>query len=144
MTFRISPEAFFQVNTQGAEVLYSSAIELLKPTENTTLVDVCCGTGTIGLCFAKHSGQVLGLEMIPDAVTDAKANAKVNGIENVEFFEGKAEDILGAVIKKAKNEDVIAVVDPPRAGLRKDKFIFRGINSYIFRVTGEKINNLYL
>uniref|UniRef100_A0A1Y1LUL4 tRNA (uracil(54)-C(5))-methyltransferase n=3 Tax=Photinus pyralis TaxID=7054 RepID=A0A1Y1LUL4_PHOPY len=117
LKFRISPEAFFQINTSAAEILYKSAIELAEPNENTTVVDICCGTGTIGLCFAKHCNQVLGIELVAQAVADAKENAKSNGIDNCEFFCGKAEDLLNSVLYRVKNEDIIAVVDPPRAGL---------------------------
>ncbi|XP_026739133.1 tRNA (uracil-5-)-methyltransferase homolog A [Trichoplusia ni] len=115
--FRISPEAFFQVNTAGADVLYQSAIDMSRVKEDSTVVDICCGTGTIGLCFAKHCNKVLGLEMIAEAVKDAKANAELNKIENCEFFTGKAEDVLPSVLARATGEDIIAIVDPPRAGL---------------------------
>ncbi|XP_026327285.1 tRNA (uracil-5-)-methyltransferase homolog A [Hyposmocoma kahamanoa] len=115
--FRISPEAFFQINTAGAEILYQNAIEMSKVDKNTTVVDICCGTGTIGLCFAKHCGKVLGLELVAEAVKDAKANAELNNIENCQFFTGKAEDILPTVLARANEENVVAIVDPPRAGL---------------------------
>ncbi|KAM3965287.1 tRNA (uracil-5-)-methyltransferase homolog A [Aphomia sociella] len=115
--FRISPEAFFQVNTAGAEILYQSAIDMSQIKEDSTVIDICCGTGTIGLCFAKHCSKVLGLELIPEAVQDAKANAELNKIENCEFFTGKAEDILTSVLARTTADDIIAIVDPPRAGL---------------------------
>lgn len=117
--FRISPEAFFQVNTAAAEVLYSSAIELSQVNSDSTVIDICCGTGTIGLCFAQHCGKVLGLEMVAEAVKDAKANAELNDIFNCEFFTGKAEDILPSVLARATalSDDITAIVDPPRAGL---------------------------
>ncbi|XP_050294370.1 tRNA (uracil-5-)-methyltransferase homolog A [Anthonomus grandis grandis] len=119
LKFRVSPQAFFQVNTKAAEILYQSAIDLVEPTENSSMLDVCCGTGTIGLCFSKHCSQVLGLEIVPQAIVDAKENALMNKVENSEFFVGKAEEILGSVCYKTKNEDVFAVVDPPRAGLHQ-------------------------
>ncbi|CAH0585569.1 unnamed protein product [Chrysodeixis includens] len=115
--FRISPEAFFQVNTAGADVLYQSAIDMSRVREDSTVVDICCGTGTIGLCFAKHCSKVLGLEMVAEAVKDARANAELNNIDNCEFFAGKAEDVLPSVLARATGDDVIAIVDPPRAGL---------------------------
>ncbi|XP_017778980.1 PREDICTED: tRNA (uracil-5-)-methyltransferase homolog A [Nicrophorus vespilloides] len=117
LKFRVSPEAFFQVNTEAAEVLYESAIELAGATEKSTVVDICCGTGTIGLCFAKTCNQVLGLEIIPEAIEDAKQNAIINNIENSEFFAGKAEELLYSVFMRSKNENIVAIVDPPRAGL---------------------------
>ncbi|XP_063383796.1 tRNA (uracil-5-)-methyltransferase homolog A [Cydia fagiglandana] len=115
--FRISPEAFFQINTAGAEILYQSAIDMSQVDGGSTVVDICCGTGTIGLCFAKHCGQVLGVELIPEAVRDARANATANGIDNCQFFAGRAEDTLPSVLARAATGDVIAIVDPPRAGL---------------------------
>ncbi|CAK1580486.1 unnamed protein product [Parnassius mnemosyne] len=115
--FRISPEAFFQINTAGAEILYQNAIDLSQVTYDSTVIDICCGTGTIGLCFAKHCGRVLGLELVAEAVKDAKANAELNGIENCEFYTGKAEEILPSVLARAGGDHLVAVVDPPRAGL---------------------------
>ncbi|XP_052741414.1 tRNA (uracil-5-)-methyltransferase homolog B isoform X2 [Bicyclus anynana] len=115
--FRISPEAFFQINTAGADILYQSAIDMSRVQRDTTIVDICCGTGTIGLCFAKHCDKVVGLELIAEAVKDAKANAELNQIENCEFFAGKAEDILPSVLARVTGDDVVAIVDPPRAGL---------------------------
>ncbi|XP_011686341.1 PREDICTED: tRNA (uracil-5-)-methyltransferase homolog A-like isoform X1 [Wasmannia auropunctata] len=119
MKFRVSPQAFFQVNTLGAEVLYKAAIDLAEPTMDTALLDVCCGTGTIGLCFSKHYGEVLGVEIIPDAIKDAKENAIKNDIINCEFFVGKAEDILLPVIQRTTKSNITAIVDPPRAGLHQ-------------------------
>ncbi|XP_018367009.1 PREDICTED: tRNA (uracil-5-)-methyltransferase homolog A-like [Trachymyrmex cornetzi] len=119
MKFRVSPQAFFQVNTLGAEVLYNAAIDLAEPTMDTALLDVCCGTGTIGLCFSKYCGEVLGVEIIPDAIQDAKENAVKNEIKNCEFFVGKAEDILLPVIQRTTKSNITAIVDPPRAGLHQ-------------------------
>jgi tRNA (uracil-5-)-methyltransferase len=128
LKFKISPEAFFQINTKGAEILYKSIIELAAPSENSTVLDVCCGTGTIGLCFAKNCKKVLGIEVVPQAIVDARQNAKLNEIENGEFFEGKAEEVLGSVCYRAVN-DVVAVVDPPRAGLQQKAVVqIRRIN----------------
>lgn len=119
MKFRISPQAFFQVNTLGAQVLYKAAIDLAKPNVDTALLDICCGTGTIGLAFSKYCGEVFGLEMIEDAIKDAKENVIANKISNCEFFVGKAEDILSPVIRRTTKPDIIAIVDPPRAGLHQ-------------------------
>lgn len=119
MKFRISPQAFFQVNTLGAEVLYKAAIDLAKPTVDTALLDICCGTGTIGLAFSKYCGEVFGIEMIEDAIKDAKENVVANEVSNCEFFVGKAEDVLSPVIRRTTKPDIIAVVDPPRAGLHQ-------------------------
>ncbi|GAB1864681.1 tRNA (uracil(54)-C(5))-methyltransferase [Camponotus japonicus] len=119
LKFRVSPQAFFQVNSSGAEVLYKAAIDLARPTKDMALLDVCCGTGTIGLCFSKHCGEVLGIEIIPDAIKDAKENVIKNGITNCEFFVGKAEDILSPVIQRTTKSNITAIVDPPRAGLHQ-------------------------
>ncbi|CAG9102898.1 unnamed protein product [Plutella xylostella] len=115
--FRISPEAFFQINTAGADILYQKAIDMSATTDQSTVVDICCGTGTIGLCFAKHCNKVLGLELIEEAVKDARANCEHNGVGNCEFFAGRAEDTLPSVLARAGGGDVVAIVDPPRAGL---------------------------
>ncbi|XP_076290388.1 tRNA (uracil-5-)-methyltransferase homolog A [Lasioglossum baleicum] len=117
MKFRVSPQAFFQVNTPAAEVLYKAAIELAAPNEDTALLDICCGTGTIGLAFSKHCGEVFGLEMVEDAIKDARENVLANNVTNSEFFVGKAEDMLPPVIRRITKTDIVAVVDPPRAGL---------------------------
>ncbi|XP_003699325.2 tRNA (uracil-5-)-methyltransferase homolog A [Megachile rotundata] len=119
MKFRVSPQAFFQVNTIGAQELYKAAIDLAKPTADTALLDICCGTGTIALAFSKYCSEVFGVEVVEDAIKDAKENAVANQITNCEFFVGKAEDILSPIIHRTTKPDVIAVVDPPRAGLHQ-------------------------
>ncbi|XP_046389968.1 uncharacterized protein LOC124158743 [Ischnura elegans] len=123
LKFRISPEAFFQVNTPGAGVLYSTVGEVIELSPSTTVVDICCGTGTIGLSLAKDCGQVLGLEIVSPAVEDAKVNAVENNISNVEFFTGRAEEILTSVLTRAKGESVYAIVDPPRSGLQQKAMV---------------------
>ncbi|KAH8301179.1 hypothetical protein KR018_006606, partial [Drosophila ironensis] len=124
LQFRISPLAFFQINTEGANVLYQKAIDLAAPTKDTTMLDICCGTGTISLAFAKHCRKVLGVEIVPDAIKDAEFNAEANGIKNCKFYTGNADDFIKSMVKDAlyeqdpgKPADLIAVVDPPRAGL---------------------------
>ncbi|PSN32844.1 tRNA (uracil-5-)-methyltransferase A [Blattella germanica] len=123
LKFRVSPEAFFQVNTAATEILYNSVAELSRPTQDTAMIDICCGTGSIGLCLAKQCGQVLGLELLSQAVDDAKSNAANNNVTNCDFFVGKAEDILGSVKNRATKEDLLAVVDPPRAGLHQKAIV---------------------
>ncbi|EDV52320.1 tRNA (uracil-5-)-methyltransferase homolog A [Drosophila erecta] len=124
LQFRISPLAFFQINTEGANVLYQKAIDLVAPTKDTTMLDICCGTGTITLAFAKHCRKVMGVEIVPDAIKDAEFNAEANGIKNAKFFTGNANDFIKSMVREAlydqepgKPVDLIAVVDPPRAGL---------------------------
>lgn len=120
LKFRISPVSFFQGNTLAAEKLYQTAIDLAAPTKDTTILDICCGTGTIGLCFAKHCKQVYGMEIIPEAICDADHNALENNINNAKFAAGNADDLIYSMVKQApigENECVVAIVDPPRAGL---------------------------
>ncbi|XP_065359485.1 tRNA (uracil-5-)-methyltransferase homolog A [Calliphora vicina] len=124
LEFRISPLAFFQINTASANVLYQNAIDLAAPKAHSTVLDICCGTGTIALAFSKHCKQVLGVEIIPDAIKDAEYNAEKNGITNCKFYTGNADDYIQSMVKEvvygtAPGEplDLVAVVDPPRAGL---------------------------
>ncbi|GAB0086999.1 Beta-1,3-glucan-binding protein, N-terminal [Sergentomyia squamirostris] len=120
LKFRISPEAFFQINTPGADVLYRSIIDLGRVTKDTTVLDICCGAGTIGLCCANFCKRVLGVEIIEQAVKDAKFNAEANSIENCEFFTGNTDDFIFTLMNRpgVSDGDVLAVVDPPRAGVR--------------------------
>ena len=113
----ISPQAFFQVNTLAAEVLYKTVGDIADLTEKSSLVDVCCGTGTIGLCLAARVKNVVGVEIVAEAVRDAQKNAENNGVKNCDFFTGKAEDILGNILRDIDSKDIVAIVDPPRAGL---------------------------
>ncbi|ALC45152.1 CG3808, partial [Drosophila busckii] len=124
LQFRISPLAFFQVNTAAANVLYQQAIDMVAPTEETTMLDICCGTGTIGLAFAKHCKHVLGVDIVADAIKDAQFNAEANNIKNCKFIAGNADDFIKSMVHEAvyaqepgKQLDLVAVVDPPRAGL---------------------------
>lgn len=125
LNFRISPLAFFQINTAGANVLYQKAIDLAAPKAHSTVLDICCGTGTIALAFAKHCKQVLGVEIIPDAIKDAEFNAENNHISNCKFYAGNADDYIQSMVREVTYGtppgsplNIIAVVDPPRAGLR--------------------------
>ncbi|XP_019473622.1 tRNA (uracil(54)-C(5))-methyltransferase homolog isoform X6 [Meleagris gallopavo] len=118
LTFRISPDAFFQVNTSGAEVLYQAVRELSQAATNTVLLDVCCGTGTIGLSLARHVSKVIGVEIVQKAVEDARWNAAFNGISNCEFHSGKAEAVLPELLSSWEDaRPLVAVVNPSRAGI---------------------------
>ena len=119
--FAISPLSFYQVNPVQTEKLYSLALSFAGLTGKETVWDLYCGIGTISLFLAKRAAQVFGVEIIPDAIKDAKENASNNGITNAEFYVGKAEEVLPEFYEKEKaagrnaTADVI-VVDPPRKG----------------------------
>lgn len=116
--FKISAPAFFQVNPLQTEVLYGKALEAAGLTGNETVWDLYCGTGTISLFLAKNAGRVYGVEIVPEAVENAKENASANGINNAEFFVGAAEDVVGDCYEKDREKykaDVV-VLDPPRKG----------------------------
>ncbi|TMW55164.1 hypothetical protein Poli38472_013926 [Pythium oligandrum] len=124
MRFSVSPNAFFQVNTRGAETLYSLVKQHAIANEKTLLYDVCCGTGTIGICSSKGTGKVVGIEICKAATDDAVVNAKLNDVTNVSFVNSKAEDVMRDLLKAkptgegdAELSRVVAIVDPPRAGL---------------------------
>lgn len=119
MKFRISPDAFFQTNTAATEVLYSMVADFAAAESSTAALDVCCGTGTIGLTLAKSVSSVLGIEMVAGAIEDAKYNAEANGLQQVEFACGKAEDVISRHLGplSQSHNNIVAVVDPPRAGL---------------------------
>ncbi|XP_063709851.1 tRNA (uracil-5-)-methyltransferase homolog A [Culicoides brevitarsis] len=129
--FRISPASFFQTNSAAAEVLYQKLIDLGKLDKNkTTLLDVCCGIGTIGLCLSKHCKRVLGVEIIEEAIKDANFNAEANNVENCSFTCANSDDWIKSIVKgECQNEeDVVAIVDPPRPGLH-DRSIYQLRNS---------------
>ena len=113
--FEISPLSFYQVNPIQTEKLYSTAIEFADLTGNEHVWDICCGIGTISLCMADKAKTVHGLEIVPEAIEDAKKNAVTNGVHNAEFICAPAEDYLPAH-KDEIRADVI-VLDPPRKGM---------------------------
>ena len=119
LTFRLSPRSFYQVNHHQAQRLYEAAITQAEITKNDTVLDLYCGVGTITLAMASAAGKVIGVEVIPQAVEDAKDNAKRNGIENAEFFCGDAGQAALELEAKGIRADVV-VVDPPRKGLNAD------------------------
>uniref|UniRef100_A0A8C8BFZ3 tRNA (uracil(54)-C(5))-methyltransferase n=1 Tax=Otus sunia TaxID=257818 RepID=A0A8C8BFZ3_9STRI len=117
LKFRISPHAFFQVNTQAAEVLYTAIREWAQLSQESTVLDICCGTGTIGISLAKKVKKVIGIELCQEAVQDARVNAQINELNNIEFHCGKAEDLVPSLINILAPQNLITIVDPPRAGL---------------------------
>ena len=119
LVFRLSPRSFYQVNHHQAQRLYDAAIRQAGITKEDTVLDLYCGVGTITLAMARAAGFVYGIEVIPQAVEDAKDNAKRNGIENAEFFCGDAGAAALELEKQGVKADVV-VVDPPRKGLNAD------------------------
>ncbi|CAB4398415.1 unnamed protein product [Rhizophagus irregularis] len=131
--FRISPRAFFQTNTAAAELLYQQCGDIIKEiydpkdfSESPTLIDVCCGTGTIGIALSKSLGttikEVVGIELCEEAVEDAKINASLNEINNAEYILGPVEKNLFALhnFSNKTSGTAVAIIDPPRAGVHKN------------------------
>ena len=116
LKFRISPQSFFQINSLQTPRLYDLAIKKadLKPSD--VVIDAYSGIGTIGLSVAKHVKAVRGIEVVRDAIKDAKDNAKLNGIDNAKYYLGKAEEVMPRWAKQGLKTDVV-FVDPPRKGL---------------------------
>ncbi len=114
--FRLSVPSFFQINPDQAEVLYSRAVDFAHLTGNETVLDLYCGIGTISLALSDHAGRVIGAEIVPEAIEDAKENARRNGVSNTEFFCGDAGEIAKKLAAEGIHPDVICV-DPPRKGL---------------------------
>jgi 23S rRNA (uracil1939-C5)-methyltransferase len=118
--FRISAGSFYQVNRDGAELLYGIAADFAEP-EGKSVIDLYCGTGTIGLSMANRAKRVVGIEIVDEAVECANMNAKINGIENAEFYCGDASDTEGLLEsverKSGKRIDAdVVIMDPPRKG----------------------------
>ena len=114
--YRISPLSFYQVNPVQTQKLYGTALEYAGLTGEETVWDLYCGIGTISLFLAQKAKKVYGVEIIPQAIDDARANAKLNHFENVEFFVGKAEEVLPEQYEKNQVYADTIVVDPPRKG----------------------------
>lgn len=115
LVFEISPLSFFQVNPVQTEVLYNKALEYANLGENDTVFDIYCGIGTISLFLAQKAKKVYGIEIVEEAIKDAKRNAEINKLDNVEFYVGKAEEVVPKMYKQGKRANVV-VVDPPRKG----------------------------
>lgn len=115
-TFKISPNSFYQVNPVQTEKLYNLAINEAKLNKNDILCDLYCGIGTIGIFASKFVKKVYGIEIVDQAIKDAKENAKINNIDNVEFIAGDVETAFDKLLKENVKPDVI-IVDPPRKGL---------------------------
>ncbi len=114
--FRISPLSFYQVNPIQTKQLYGKALEFASLTGNETVFDLYCGVGTISLFLAKSAKMVYGVEIVPEAIDDARKNAELNGIDNAKFFVGKAEEVVPKMYKEQGITADVVVVDPPRKG----------------------------
>lgn len=114
--FEISPLSFFQVNPMQTKVLYEKALEYAKLSGDEVVWDAYCGIGTISLFLAQKAKKVYGVEIVEAAIEDARRNAKINNIENVEFFVGKAEEVIPALYEEKGIKADVIVVDPPRKG----------------------------
>jgi 23S rRNA (uracil1939-C5)-methyltransferase len=116
LTFRISPDAFFQTNTEMAERLYGAGAELAGLSGRERVLDLFCGIGTIALVLALDAGEVWGVELVEEAVADAIENARLNGVDNARFFAGDVRRAMRPLLERSGRPDVV-VLDPPRAGL---------------------------
>ena len=119
LRFKLSPRSFFQINSLQAERLYARAIEYAGLSGTERVLDLYCGTGTIGLCAASKCAHVTGAEIVPAAIEDARENARRNGIENADFICADASDAARHFAESGMSPDVI-IVDPPRKGLAPD------------------------
>jgi len=115
LRFRISPKSFYQVNPTQTEVLYNKAIELAGLNGTQKVIDAYCGIGTIGMIASKHAKEVIGVELNSDAVRDARANAKLNDIKNISFYNNDAGKFMVEMAEQNEHADVV-IMDPPRAG----------------------------
>lgn len=115
ITYKISPNSFYQVNPIQTEILYKKAMEFAELGGDETVIDLYCGIGTISLMAAKYAKSVIGVEIVEQAIKDAKNNAKENGITNAEFILGSAETIASSLADDGKKADVV-FIDPPRKG----------------------------
>ena len=116
-TFKISPMSFYQINPIQTEKLYGIAIKKANLTGKETILDLYCGIGTIGIFASKYVKKVYGIEIVEQAIEDAKENAKINNITNVEFFAGDVEKVLEKILEKENVVQDVIFVDPPRKGL---------------------------
>ena len=115
--FKISPHSFYQVNPIQAEKLYNIGVKAAQISKNNVVFDLYCGIGTISLFMSKYAKKVYGIEIVEQAIEDAKENAKINNVENAEFIAGDVEKVLDDLINKKKVIPDIIMIDPPRKGM---------------------------
>ena len=118
-TFKISPLSFYQINPIQTEKLYNIALEKAELTGQEVLLDLYCGIGTIGIFMVNKAKKVYGIEIVEEAIQDAKENCKINNITNAKYYAGDTETLLADLIQKEKIVPDVIVVDPPRKGLDK-------------------------
>ncbi len=114
--YQISPASFYQVNPTQTKKLYDKVLEFAGLTGKEDVIDLYCGIGTISLFLARHARHVTGVEIVPQAIEDARVNAELNGIFNVDFYTGKAEEVIPRLFQENHLRADVAVVDPPRKG----------------------------
>ena len=119
LTFKISPKSFYQINHDQCEVLYNKALDLVKLTKKDVVIDTYCGIGTIGMVASEKVKQVLGVELNKDAIRDAKVNARMNRISNIDFVQADATKFMVELAKENVEMDVL-IMDPPRSGTTKE------------------------
>ena len=144
LKFKVSAFSFFQTNVDAVERLYSYAVSLIDDFENKEVFDLYCGTGTITQVLARKAKEVIGIELVEEAVEAAKANAALNGLDNCEFIAGDVFEVLDRLQDKPE----VIVVDPPRVGLSNDamdKIISYGVDQILYISCNPKslANNLY-
>ena len=133
--YQISPLSFYQVNPVQTEMLYGTALEYAGLTGEETVWDLYCGIGTISLFLAQRAKKVYGVEIVPAAIEDARRNAELNGVENVEFFVGKAEEVLPWAYRERGAYADVVVVDPPRKGCDRvclDTIVEMGVERVVY------------
>ena len=120
LRFKIGPKSFYQTNSRQAYRLYSVAREFAALTGNEVVYDLYTGTGTIAQFVSRKAAKVFGIEYVPEAIEDARANADANGITNCEFFAGDMKDVLDDAFVAAHGRPDVIILDPPRAGIHPD------------------------
>lgn len=119
LAFRIGPKSFFQTNTAQAERLYELTGRFARLSGGETVYDLYCGTGSIGLCLADRASRIVGVEVVGEAVADARENARLNGIDHARFFEGDVTEVCDDSFFQANGRPDVIVTDPPRSGMHE-------------------------
>jgi 23S rRNA (uracil1939-C5)-methyltransferase len=118
-SFKIGPKSFFQTNTRQGERLYQVTREFAELTGRETVYDLYCGTGSIGIFVSRQAAQIVGVEVIAEAIEDARENATLNGIGHASFYDGDVVDVCGDGFFEAHGKPDVIITDPPRAGMHE-------------------------